>query len=278
MTSTIQLDWAAESDRGRRRAVNEDSFVAAPPLFLVADGMGGHDAGAQASQAAVEGFRSLVGRASVSVDDVQEAFAMAARAVGEIETVRSAAGTTLAGIALSEQGDVAYWLVLNIGDSRIYRLFGDVLEQVSVDHSAVQVLIDRGEITAADAETHAQRNVVTRAVGAGSIAAPDYWLLPARSAERFLVCSDGLSKELSFTAIRDVLVGEESPQAAATRLLYEALRNGGRDNITVVVVDARLVGDDDTPTLPSAIISDDVDEDTVPRAPRREEGIDHADV
>lgn len=265
MTETMQLRWGSESDRGLRRAVNEDSFVAAPPLFLVADGMGGHEAGAQASRAALDGFLPLVGRTSVTVDDVQAAFTRSAQLVGAIESATSAPGTTLAGIAVCAQGETAYWLVLNIGDSRIYRLTGETLEQVSVDHSAVQVRVERGELTAEDAETHPERNVVTRAVGAGSIASPDYWLLPARAVDRFLICSDGLHKELPFAQIGDVLRQEPVPEDAARRLLHEALVHGGRDNITVVVVDARLAeSDPDAPTLPAGP-PEELDEDTVPR-------------
>jgi len=263
----VEVAWGACTDKGLRRPVNEDSFIAEPPIFLVADGMGGHDAGAEASRRALEGFRSLVGRASVSVDDIQQAFERAVHGVDTIETERFAPGTTLAGAAVCEQAGSAYWLILNIGDSRTYRMVGDDLTQVSVDHSAVQALVERGEVTAEDAERHPQRNVVTRAVGAGSTAPPDYWLLPAVAGERILVCSDGLTKELSNTEIAQVLRAEPSPQAAATRLVHEALLHGGRDNVTVVVVDAHhVVEADDDPTTPVF----DVDEDTHPRWPGAE--------
>ncbi|MCX6501567.1 MAG: protein phosphatase 2C domain-containing protein [Microbacterium sp.] len=279
MSGAVTLSWGAESDRGLRRAANEDSFLAEPPLFLVADGMGGHDAGADASRAAIDGFRPLAGRDSVTVEEIQTAFAAAARGVGSIETQRSAAGTTLTGVAICEQGGVSYWLVLNIGDSRTYRLAGGRLEQISVDHSAVQALVDRGDLAPEAAETHPERNVVTRAVGAGSTGAPDYWLLPAHAGDRVMVCSDGLSKELGFTQIEAALVAEASPQAAATRLLHEALLQGGRDNVTVVVVDAHTVIEaDEDRTLPGGGSPDEPEEDTVPRAPRVREGDAVADV
>lgn len=272
MSTAVHVAWGAGSDRGLRRERNEDSYIAAPPLFLVADGMGGHDAGAEASRAAVEVFRPLVGKASVTVDDVQTAFRNAVVEVDSIETQRAAAGTTLTGAAICEQAGATYWLILNIGDSRTYRLYGGELEQISIDHSAVQTLVERGEIDETSAATHPQRNVVTRAVGAGSSGAPDYWLIPARTGDRLLVCSDGLTKELGFEEIRAALVAEAAPQAAATRLIHEALLHGGRDNVTVIVVDAHAVADaEDEQTLPGP----DVDEDTLPRKPRHGEESPH---
>jgi protein phosphatase len=266
---TVELSWGVCSDRGLRRAVNEDSFLAAAPLFLVADGMGGHEAGAEASRAAIDGFRSLAGRDFVSVDEMEAAFAAAVARVASIETERSAAGTTLTGAALCEQGGVTYWLVLNIGDSRTYRLHGGELEQISVDHSAVQALIDSGAVGPDAARRHPERNVVTRAVGAGSNGVPDYWLLPTRPGDRLMICSDGLSKELDFEEIRHALISEVSPQAAATRLLHEALVHGGRDNVTVVVVDAHgVLAPDDDQTLPGSGFRAPVDEDTAPRPGR----------
>ncbi|WP_292727437.1 PP2C family protein-serine/threonine phosphatase [Microbacterium sp. UBA837] len=254
MTRALELAWGVGSDRGLRRAVNEDSFLATPPLFLVADGMGGHEAGAEASRAAIEGFRALAGRDSVSVEEIEAAFVDAVAGVSAIVTERAAAGTTLAGAAVCEQGGEVYWLVLNIGDSRTYRLQGGTLEQISVDHSAVQDLVERGELAQEDAERHPERNVVTRAVGAGSVGVPDYWLLPARAGDRLMICSDGLPKELSFDQILEALRAEVSPQAAATRLVHEALVHGGRDNVTVVVVDAHGALDetDDEQTQPVA--------------------------
>ncbi len=263
---TVELSWGVGTDRGLRRAANEDSFLAAPPLFLVADGMGGHDAGAEASRAAIEGFRALAGQSSVSVDEMEAAFAAAAARVASIETDRSAAGTTLTGAALCDQGGATYWLVLNIGDSRTYRLYEGELEQISVDHSAVQALVESGQISQDAAETHPERNVVTRAVGAGSAGVPDYWLLPARVGDRLMICSDGLPKELGFGEIRTALLAEASPQAAATRLLHEALVHGGRDNVTVVVVDAHgALAPDDEQTLPIAGTAPRVSDDTAPR-------------
>lgn len=260
--SLVELSWGAWTDKGLRRRLNEDAFIADAPVFFVADGMGGHEAGEIASRAALQGFTGLVGPARVSTDDVERAFASAVAAVGSIETERSTAGTTLAGAALCDQDGAPYWLILNIGDSRVYRWHDDSLEQVSIDHSAVQALVDRGEIDAAEAERHPQRNVVTRAVGGGSAGVPDYWLLPVRAGDRMLICSDGLTKELDDGAIGRALAMEPAPGAAAQRLVHEALLHGGRDNVTVIVVDVHgVIDEDDDPTVPG----EDIDEDTVPR-------------
>ncbi|MDQ4213458.1 protein phosphatase 2C domain-containing protein [Microbacterium capsulatum] len=232
----VELAWGSASDRGLRRPRNEDSHLAEAPLFLVADGMGGHEAGAEASARAIAEFTGLVGT-RLAPDAVQEAFARAARSVDELGSGSFPPGTTLCGAVLCEQAGEPYWVILNVGDSRTYRLFGGSLAQISVDHSSVQQLIDSGSISAAEAERHPQRSVITRALGAGSTATPDYWLLPVVTAERLLVCSDGLTKELGADDIGRVLCDEPSPQGAATRLVHEALLRGGRDNITVVVVD-----------------------------------------
>lgn len=261
--SHVQLAWGARSDIGLRRAVNEDTMIADFPVFLVADGMGGHEAGDVASRRALDAFRPLVGRPSVTLDEFAAAFREAVRDVSTIEAER-AAGTTVSGVAVSEQDGTSYWLVMNIGDSRTYLLSDGLLEQVSVDHSAVQELIDQGRLAPTDAERHAERHVITKAVGAGSRAEPDYWLIPASTGDRLLVCSDGLSREVAFESIEELLLAEPAAEAAADALVESALRHGGRDNVTVIVVDALSVDDDDNPTVPSLEL--ELDLDTIPRA------------
>lgn len=259
------------TDPGLRRRVNEDSFIASSPLFLVADGMGGHSAGEIASAAVIDEFSKLAGRASLTVDEVHSTFAVARHRVEALPPGKGAgAGTTLTGVVIADIDGEGYWLTINLGDSRTYRLSEGEFEQISVDHSIVQELIDSGELDAAAATRDARRNVITRAIGAGSESEPDYWLLPAEEGDRILVCSDGLSGELESDAIRSVLIAERDPQAAATRLVHEAMLRGGRDNITALVVDAVRVrsrapraGHD---TLPGEPADDHVDGDTLPRA------------
>lgn len=263
--SGVELSWGSRTDTGLRRRLNEDALIAEFPLFLVADGMGGHEAGEVASERALAAFRPLVGRDAVAIDDLAGAFAEAVRLVAGIDTQAAAAGTTVSGVAVAEHEGASYWLVVNLGDSRTYRLAGGALKQISVDHSAVQELIDAGRLAVEDAEQHPERHVITKAIGAGSKAEPDYWLLPAHVGDRMLVCSDGLSRELDAEQIARVLREEISPQSAAIRLVHEALLHGGHDNVTVIVIDAHSTLDDDHPTA-RVDDQDGDDADTVPRA------------
>ncbi|WP_223848751.1 PP2C family protein-serine/threonine phosphatase [Microbacterium hominis] len=237
----IVVRAGAATHTGLRRRVNEDAFLAQAPLFLVADGMGGHDAGDRASAAVVAEFAHLVGGASLAIDQMRTALRRARARVEAIASDGRAAGTTLAGVVVAEVGGVGYWLTVNVGDSRTYRFANGVLEQISVDHSVVQELLDAGVLSGADAATDSRRNEITRAIGAGSDGQADYWMVPAAPGDRILVCSDGLSGELSAERLRDILADESDPDAAATRLIHEALVHGGRDNITAVVVDALAV-------------------------------------
>ena len=264
--AAVEVGHGAATHAGLRGRANEDSYLAASPVFVVADGMGGHEAGARASAAAVAEFRSFVGASSVSNADVRAAIARAREQVDALAGGQRAAGTTLTGVVLTRVGDAGYWLALNIGDSRTYRWARGRLEQISIDHSVVQELVDSGRMDAATAARHARRNEITRAIGAGSTGAADFWMLPAEHGDRILVCSDGLSTELDDERIARILAEEHEPQDAATRLVHEALLHGGRDNVTVIVVDALGEDDDVYDTVPAGGRSDDADIDTRPRA------------
>lgn len=228
--------WGSATDQGLVRSINEDSLLAYPPVFLVADGMGGHDAGNVASRVVVDEFTSLIGNDFATTEQVHAAIMRSAERMREALGSRTG-GTTVAGAALTIVDDGEYWLVFNIGDSRVYRLDGDGLEQISVDHSVVQELLDSGEIDAPTARNHPERHVITRAVGTGSLPEPDYWLLPVSTSDRFLLCSDGLTTELTDETIEHGLRSFDDPQVAADWLVGAAVENGGRDNVTVVVVD-----------------------------------------
>ena len=225
---------------GLRRDNNEDSLIAAEPIFAVADGMGGHEAGEVASGICVRtlGQSPIAGTSMprFSAEDldqlIQEADALIRRETG------GRAGTTLTGVVLVEAEGAPHWLVFNVGDSRTYRLSSGRFGQLTVDHSEVQELVDTGQITEQQARTHPRRHVVTRALGTGDDAEPDFWLLPVEEGDRILVCSDGLSGELTDEEICDVLSAVKEPQAAADMLVEETLRSGARDNVTVIVVDA----------------------------------------
>lgn len=235
--------WGTATDRGCLRSLNEDSLLAYPPVFLVADGMGGHDAGDAASKSVVDEFSALVGRDSVSSDEIHECFGRTAQRIRETLAGKTA-GTTVAGVAITEHEGDEYWLVFNIGDSRVYRLADGELEQISVDHSVVQELVDRGDISQDEAQSHPERHVITRAVGTGVAPEPDYWMLPAGPKDRLLICSDGLTTELTKAQIYDALTTLTDPQQAADWLVGAAVDAGGRDNVTTVIVDVAAAWND----------------------------------
>ena len=239
------------SDRGAVRRVNEDSFVIAIPVSIVADGMGGHDYGDRASQAVAAVFASAfeAGKPTTPADVLATVHLANEHvlALGGAESRLS--GTTLAGVALVQLGDALHWMAFNVGDSRIYEWDGRALSQLSVDHSAVQELVDAGLITRREADVHPERNIITRALGADAVVDPDVWLIPAVGHQMFLLCSDGLTKELNDAEIAHVIAFHDSesarhdaehPFSLPERLVGAAIAAGGSDNVTVVVVDADL--------------------------------------
>ena len=257
----IRFNHGAATSVGRVRQVNEDRFLAVPPLFVVADGMGGHGSGDVASTIAIEEMSACAALRPLFTEAVLTALEHANRHISERDKA-SRMGTTVTGLAGLEAADGGDQLmVFNIGDSRVYRLAGHRLEQLTVDHSEVQELVLAGVITREQARTHPRRNVVTRALGSASGQRPDHWLLPPVTGDRYLVCSDGLFSELPDDAILPLLAAG-APQQAADALVAAACDAGGHDNVTVVVVDidagdhaaeeATLVHD----TLPAGLVHD----------------------
>jgi protein phosphatase len=227
------------TDRGHHRRVNEDSLLVLPHVYVVADGMGGHAAGDQASAILVEEMSRLA-EGVVGADDVSEVLRQANVRVRALAD--GGAGTTVTAAIGVEHDGAPYWLVTNLGDSRTYRLSGGRLHQVSVDHSVVQELLDRGMLDAAGAKRHPQRHVITRAIGTPQAIEPDYWLLPVHDGDRLVLCSDGLTGEVEDAQIAEVLLAHPEPQQAADALVVAALDAGGHDNVTVVIIDARVRG------------------------------------
>lgn len=273
---------SAQTDVGRVRSMNEDAYFAEAPVYLVADGMGGHARGDAASRAVVETFRRHIeaGRPS-SPEQVLDAIHSSNEAVRALseegEEGTAVAGTTLTGVALVDAGDGAgfHWMVFNIGDSRVYSWDGRTLEQLTVDHSAVQELVDAGLISAEEAERHPDRNVITRAIGADDVVDPDVWLIPAAGRQVFLVCSDGLSKEVDDERLAYILAGDTGHAAGlAGELVDAALDEGGRDNITVIVVESELgsEGDDEEATRDRDDRLSRAPEDTTPRTGGGDDG------
>jgi len=258
----VSLRFGSRTDVGRKRAVNEDSILADSPVFIVADGMGGHEAGDRASAAVVAEFVLLAGRSELRPEDVAAAVDRAHAAVRAVaDGTTKGAGSTLTGVVLVHHLERPHWLVLNVGDSRVYRMLNSELSQLTVDHSIAQELVDNGTMQQSEVATFAQRNVITRAVGAADSPA-DYWLLPVITGERLLVCSDGLTGELSDETIRAGLTLNGETQQTADILLGQALARGGRDNISVIVVDV-VAGGTTVSEDPSTSSRVDTSDDTV---------------
>ena len=240
IAARIRALVGARSDPGRRRQVNEDAALASQHLVVVADGMGGHEHGARASAAVIRAFEPLAGQRPLRRADVAAAIGAAHREVSELGGARGA-GSTVTGIALVVEHGRPRWLVFNVGDSRVYRLHEGTLAQLTLDHSVVQELVDAGELLPEQAASYVGRNVITRAVGADLEATGnpgvDYLTVPVVTGDRLLVCSDGLTTEVGDDRITDVLCRGGQPQAAADELVERALVAGGRDNVTVVVLD-----------------------------------------
>lgn len=241
----VDLHHGASSDVGLVRKVNEDSFLVAPPVFVVADGMGGHSGGDVASRMVVEEFHRLAEAYDPrrGAELVSDALARAqARILDYGEAHRALqpgwhAGTTAVAAVLVDDDGVTKWLLVNLGDSRIYRIVDGRLEQVSVDHSVVQELVDAGQITPEEASVHPERHVITRALGSPGGIQPDFFLLPLGSVERLLLCSDGVTGMIEDTEIEEILESVADPRDAADQLVRAAVAAGGRDNATAIVVD-----------------------------------------
>jgi protein phosphatase len=241
---TVALAWGAATDTGRRRSANEDSLVAASPLFAVADGMGGHSAGDLASAAVVERLAEVVVSDFLQARAIERALERATDDIGEIAgDSELGVGTTVTGAILTLQDDDPYFAVFNIGDSRVYAFERNELVQVTVDHSVVQELVEAGALTRDEAENHPDSNIITRAVGFNARPAPDFWMLPLRTGMRLLICSDGLTKEVPDERIRLHLAAALNPAETAGALVDAALAAGGRDNITTIVVDVLAAPD-----------------------------------
>jgi PPM family protein phosphatase len=228
---------SAGSDTGAKRSVNEDAFLAAPPLFMVADGMGGHDRGDVAAQLVVDEFETLAGDQEVTASRIAEAIARSRDRIRALATADSAPGSTLVVAAYVTLAGVEYWLIAHEGDARAYLWTREGLEQLTRDHSIVQELVDAGQLDPDAVADHPQRHVVTRALGGKADTEAEFTLVPAVPGGRLLLCSDGLSSELSQRSIGHILGRHERTSECVDALLEAAVRAGGRDNVTAVIVD-----------------------------------------
>jgi protein phosphatase len=225
---------AVRSDTGRQRNANEDSYLARAPLFVVADGMGGAQAGEVASKAAAESFAGELPEGPPE-RMLEETIEGANRTIHELARkdpgLAGMGTTTTAAIVDLDAEEVA---IGHVGDSRAYRLRGGQLEQLTRDHSLVEEMRRKGQLTDAQAEDHPQRSIITRALGPEPEVQVDVQTVPALDGDVFLICSDGLTTMLDDDDIARILGRATSLQAAVRALVDEANRAGGRDNITVV--------------------------------------------
>lgn len=244
-TAVVRYTAAALSDRGRKRSSNEDAFGFSVEhgVYVVCDGMGGAAAGEIASSIVVdEILRQLATEreAGVALPQLAEKAICAANEAVYERAQRNqrlhGMGTTMVALLLEER---RVW-VLNVGDSRGYRLRGGRLEQITLDHSLVEEQVRMGRMSEAEALRSPLRNVITRALGTQNCVTPDCFPLEAEPGDVFMLCSDGLTKELTDEAIESIVKGDGALEERCGRLIEAAKKAGGHDNITCVLVQAMV--------------------------------------
>lgn len=230
-----------KTDTGRQRRGNEDNSFARPPLFVVADGMGGAQAGEVASQLAVDAFAQGIPGEGSPEERLAERVREANRRIHELsrsEHEHAGMGTTLTAALLDE----AQLAIAHVGDSRAYLFREGALTRLTRDHSLVAELVRQGKLTETQAEEHPQRSIITRALGPEPAVEVDTWSYPVRAHDVLLLCSDGLTSMIGEERITGVLTEAPDLREAAERLIHEANEAGGRDNITVVLFRLEEVG------------------------------------
>jgi serine/threonine protein phosphatase PrpC len=260
---TLRVRSGAVTDTGRVRTINQDAYLVLEDLglYVVADGMGGHQGGEVASQIAVDALRAAY--VDPAADMLADAIAEANERIydtGAADPNLHGMGTTVVAAAVLEEdegGDDAggQLLVANVGDSRAYLFRDGDLTQLTEDHSMVADLLREGRISEEEAEVHPQRNIVTRVLGVYDQVEIDFWPVDAVAGDRVVLCSDGLVNEVTDDQITAVLRRLADPQEAAAELVRRANEGGGRDNITVVVLD--VVEDGGVAEAASAALADE---------------------
>jgi PPM family protein phosphatase len=242
-TAVVRYTAAALSDRGRKRPTNEDAFGFSVEhgVYVVCDGMGGAAAGEIASSLAVDEILSHLAKtreADVPLPQLAEKAVCAANEAVYSRAQRNqrlqGMGTTLVALVVEER---RAW-VLNVGDSRCYRLRGGRLEQLTLDHSLVEEQVRTGRMTVAEAERSPLRNVITRALGTQHCVTPDSFELEAEQGDIFMLCSDGLTRELTDRTIQALLKPEAPLEERCALLIDAAKKAGGHDNITCILIQA----------------------------------------
>ena len=247
-------DQGSRTDTGHQRNANEDSYFARAPVFVVADGMGGARAGEVASKAAADAFEGSLpgGPPEVVLRETIEAANREIHELARSDSSRAGMGTTLTAAIIDPESEEV--VIGHVGDSRAYRLRHGRLEQLTRDHSLVEEMRRKGQLTDEQASDHPQRSIITRALGPEPDVEVDLQTVPARPGDVFLLCSDGLTTMIDDSRITRILEGATSMDAAVRSLVAEANRAGGRDNITAVAfrledVSAAAEQEEESPTL-----------------------------
>jgi PPM family protein phosphatase len=241
MLRAAETTW--KTDTGRQRRDNEDNAFARAPVFVVADGMGGAQAGEVASRIAVEVFQQALPESGSPEERLASGVRAANRKIYDLSRVeheRAGMGTTLTAAYL----DDAQLAIAHVGDSRAYLFRDGSLTRLTQDHSLVEELVRRGKLTEAQAAEHPQRSIITRALGPEPEVEVDTWSYPVRAGDVLLLCSDGLTSMIGEDVVLEVLNSASTLNEAAERLIGEANDAGGRDNITVVLFRLEEVGED----------------------------------
>jgi PPM family protein phosphatase len=250
MLRAAETVW--KTDTGRQRRDNEDNAFARAPVFVVADGMGGAQAGEVASQIAVEAFEQGLPDGGSPEERLVERVREANRRIYELsrtEQERAGMGTTLTAAYV----DDAQLAIAHVGDSRAYMFRDGSLTRLTQDHSLVEELVRQQKLTPEQAAEHPQRSIITRALGPEPDVDVDTWTYPARAGDVLLLCSDGLTSMLSEERVTEILAASDSLDQAAETLIDEANAAGGRDNITVVLFRLEEVGADPLPDQPTTV-------------------------
>jgi PPM family protein phosphatase len=244
------ISYFALTDIGLKRSQNEDAYAVYEhasrrkgTLFVLADGIGGHACGDIASQMACRGMsaffdgserKSSAEDCAARLDRLIHSIDVSIRQEGERDPDCTDMGTTLSLLLVTE----GFGVTAHVGDSRIYRLRSGTMEQITIDHTFVQDMIAEKWLSEKDAADHPLRHVLTRSVGTPeALENVETSILEVFRGDRFLLCTDGLHDMLSFREIRSSMLRHSEPKAAAEQLLREALKNGGRDNVTLIIVD-----------------------------------------
>ncbi len=236
------VDTTVRTDVGRQRRGNEDSSYASAPVFVVADGMGGAQAGEVASQMVVQAFSEGLPSDGTPEERLSIVVQRANRDIharSHTDAASAGMGTTVTAAYLDEDAVV----LAHVGDSRGYLLRDGELTRLTEDHSLVEELVRGGKLTEEEALDHPQRSVITRALGIEPIVEIDTWTYPLRPGDVVLLCSDGLTSMLSEPQVQQILVESASLGEAGDRLIAEANDAGGRDNITVVLFRVEVAGE-----------------------------------